>query len=154
MGSHITLSRDEMRLLLDTCPSEEVRHRYRVLALHDEWEQLDRLTGSLDKQCFDVDLCRDPSDALGLCLDLAYDLVIAGHRSGGFDGISFLSMVRDILPRAYRFLVSDGCDRETLVRAVNVAGIHAVIERPWPDVKFRQLIVRTFDIHNKTALSS
>lgn len=146
MAWNVTLSRDEKRLLLDVCGSETSWNQYRVLVLHDEAAELQRLSCLLQRDDFKVDLCCELPDALWHCQCHAYDLVIAGHRQSELDGVNFLSEVRDLQPGAYRFLVDGCCDKSVLMRAINTAGVHAVIEPSWDDRVLHQLVDRLFAV--------
>lgn len=145
MGRSVTLSSEEIRLLLDASFQMKAGKRYRALVLEAVSGQLDHLMGPLSGQSFEVDICSDLSAALNQCRKFTYDLVIVGCRGRGLDGVSFLSRVRNLCPRAFRFLVSDGCDWQVLVHAVNLAGIHAILDQSWSDVRIRQLLSRNFD---------
>jgi len=146
MGRFATLSSEEIRLLLETSDHAGTGDRYRALVLERSSGELGRVVEALHGWSFDVDLCSDSATALELCRELAYDLVIAGYRNRGIDGVAFLSRVRELCPGACRFLISDGCHRGVLVRAVNSAGVHAILERGFTDVRILRLISKTIDI--------
>ncbi|MCW8907079.1 MAG: hypothetical protein OQL28_07505 [Sedimenticola sp.] len=149
MAGRITLSREEIQLLMDTSVGEEARNRYRAMVLEDAPGQLDQLVDTLYRQSFDVDRCRDWSSALGLCHQCDYDLVVAGYRSEGIDGVSFLARVRNSTPGARRILVIDRCEHGILLRAVNSAGIHGILGHHWPASRIRRLISKTIDTDRK-----
>ncbi len=58
-------------------------------------------------------------------------LIVSEEDMPDLDGIRFLSRVRREHPDIVRVLLTEGIDKDTLVRAVNEAGIYQYVEKPY-----------------------
>ncbi|HRP95354.1 MAG TPA: response regulator [Rhodocyclaceae bacterium] len=80
-----------------------------------------------------VDTFGDPAAALRAAGHTAYELVISDYRMPGMDGVQLLKGVRELQPRAVRFILSGYADLEALIGAINEAQISRFIGKPWND---------------------
>ena len=80
-----------------------------------------------------VKVFRNPSVAL-LALQnepLLPPLVLCEEQLREQDGISFLAKVKAVSPETVRVLLSRQADKQTMLRAINEAGIFQCVEKPW-----------------------
>jgi DNA-binding NtrC family response regulator len=59
-----------------------------------------------------------------------YDVVISDLRMPQTDGVTFLSKMKRLQPRASRIMMSAHCDRQALYGAINVANADRFLEKP------------------------
>lgn len=87
-----------------------------------------------------VDTFNHPADALEVVRHVPYELVISDFRMPGMDGVQFLKAVRELQPKAVRFILSGYADLGGLINAINEAQISRFIAKPWNDYELMAAI--------------
>lgn len=73
--------------------------------------------------------------ALSRAEEKGFDLILSDLRMPEMDGITFLAGVRELQPHTPRLIMSGQADLQTVINAVNVAGIVRFISKPWHEVE-------------------
>ena len=116
-----------------------------ILLVDDEVRVLESLKRLLEDD-FDVHTAHSADEAMGVLADEWIQVVISDQRMPGMSGIAFLQEVRERWPEVIRIIISGYTDSEDTIKAVNDAGIHQYITKPWdPD----NLV---FTVHNAARL--
>lgn len=106
---------------------------HRILCVDDEPAICRALRRCLQRLGVEVVTYTDPN----LCLDdlelLNPDIIISDLCMPQLSGIEFLVKSRRLAPGAARILLSAHAERDGLIQAINDAGIHRFIEKPWSD---------------------
>ncbi len=58
-------------------------------------------------------------------------LLISDQRMPGMTGVEMLERARDLYPKARRVLLTAYADNGAAIRAINSAGIHYYLSKPW-----------------------
>ncbi len=104
-----------------------------ILLVDDEVRVLESLQRLLEDD-FDVHTANSADDAMMVLADEFIQVVISDQRMPGMTGVEFLQEVRGRFPEVIRMIVSGYTDSEDIITAVNEAGIHQYITKPWdPD---------------------
>lgn len=91
------------------------------------------LSRGLPREGLTIDTFSDPQAALVRANGVPYDLVVSDYRMPVMDGVSFLKRFRELQPDVPRIILSATTDFDTLMAAVNEAGIHRYLVKPWDD---------------------
>lgn len=78
-----------------------------------------------------LELFTSPELALKRADEVPFDLVISDYRMPGMDGVHFLQAMRERHPGTARIILSGYADLAGLIRAINDAGIHRYMNKPW-----------------------
>jgi two-component system, probable response regulator PhcQ len=109
----------------------------RVLVVDDEVNVLSALRRLLQRtfqhERMQLELCLDPLQALARARYVAFDAVISDYRMPAMDGVTLLSLLRDIQPDAIRIILSASTDFDTIHAAINRADIFRYVVKPWSD---------------------
>lgn len=81
-----------------------------------------------------VEVCIDPMQALQRLKEARFDVLVSGHRLPQLDGVTLLARARELDPRVVRLLGATA-DLDTVLAAVNRAGVFRYITRPWTDTQ-------------------
>ncbi len=104
-----------------------------ILLVDDEVRVLESLRRLLEDE-FDVHTANSADEAMVVLADEWIQVVISDQRMPGMSGVEFLQEVRGRFPEVIRMIVSGYTDSEDIITAVNEAGIHQYITKPWdPD---------------------
>jgi two-component system response regulator HupR/HoxA len=104
-----------------------------ILLVDDEVRVLESLQRLLEDD-FDIHLAHSADEAATVLADQWIQVVISDQRMPGMSGVEFLQEVRERWPEVIRIIISGYTDSEDVIKAVNDAGIHQYITKPWdPD---------------------
>ena len=122
-----------------------------ILLVDDEVRVLESLQRLLEDD-FDVYLASSPDEAMTVMTDEWIQVVISDQRMPVMTGVEFLQEVRGRFPDVIRMIISGYTDSEDIITAVNDAGIHQYITKPW-DPNNLLLTVRNavhlFELHRE-----
>jgi len=122
-----------------------------ILLVDDEVRVLESLQRLLEDD-FDVYLAISPDEAMTVMTDEWIQVVISDQRMPVMTGVEFLQEVRGRFPDVIRMIISGYTDSEDIITAVNDAGIHQYITKPW-DPNNLLLTVRNavhlFELHRE-----
>ncbi len=103
----------------------------RLMLVDDDENILKAMRRALRAQGYEIEMFRDPADALERAAEVEFDLAIVDYRMPRTDGARFLEKFRQIQPDAYRILASAFDDVELFRNAINRAQIQKFIPKPW-----------------------
>lgn len=104
-----------------------------VLLVDDEMHSRAAMRMALEDE-FDCLLAADTTEALRLMEENWVQVVICDQRMPGRTGVSFLTELRERWPDCLRILVTGYTDPSAMTQAINEAGIHQFLTKPWhPD---------------------
>lgn len=104
-----------------------------VLLIDDEPHSLASMRMALEDD-FDILTAPDTRAAALTMAEEWVQVVVCDQRMPGETGVEFLSMVRERWPETVRLLITGYTDPDAMAAAINQAGIHQFIQKPWhPD---------------------
>jgi len=133
---------------------------YRLLLVDDEEAQLKALTREISAQgratqgphpLFEIAAAASPLQALELAAARCPDIVIADYAMPKMDGIALLNHLRSACPGCVRILMSGRADTGVLTDAINVAGVHHFIGKPWDAPVLRAVIAEALNYRDLLA---
>lgn len=80
-----------------------------------------------------VELCVDPLQALRRLLEVRFDVLVSDHQMPLMDGVTLLTQAREQDPRTVRMMLTAAADFDTVLAAVNRAGVFRYIPKPWDE---------------------
>lgn len=80
-----------------------------------------------------IETMTDPQGALDWAATRSIDLVISDFRMPTMNGARFLTRLRALQPDCRRLLLSAHTDLQGLAEAINAAGIHRFLMKPWDE---------------------
>ena len=108
------------------------------------------LNRGLQRHDLTIDTFSDPQAALIRAAGVPDDLVVSDYRMPTMDGVSFLKHFRQIQPDVPRIILSATTDFATLMAAVNEAGIHRYLVKPWDDDEIVAVVRDALSFHDRT----
>lgn len=110
-----------------------------ILLIDDEPHSLQSMRMALEDE-FDCFSAENVADGTKIMAQEWIQVVICDQRMPTQSGVSFLSELREHWPEVIRILITGYTDPEAMAQAINKAGIHQFISKPWhPD----QLLIAT-----------
>ncbi|MBL3575009.1 sigma-54 dependent transcriptional regulator [Rhodovulum sulfidophilum] len=104
-----------------------------VLLVDDEPHSLAAMRMALEDE-FEVLTAADAAEALAILEDEWVQVIFCDQRMPGRSGVEFLTEVRERWPETLRLIVTGYTDSAAMVAAINEAGIHQILTKPWhPD---------------------
>lgn len=129
----------------------------RILLLDDEPHILSTLQRLLRHglkdaagERYTVETFTDSVQALARARECAFALVISDHRMPGMTGVEFLRELRQVQPDCGRIILSGYADLNSLVAAINEAGISRFISKPWADFDLLSAVRQVLRIRELT----
>jgi len=122
-----------------------------ILLVDDEVRVLESLQRLLEDD-FDVYLAISPDEAMTVMTDEWIQVVISDQRMPVMTGVEFLQEVRSRFPDVIRIIISGYTDSEDIITAINEAGIHQYITKPWDPNNLLLTVrnaVRLFELHRE-----
>ncbi|GGH43324.1 response regulator [Frigidibacter albus] len=104
-----------------------------ILLVDDEPHSLSAMRMALEDE-FDCLTAADAATALAKMEEDWVQVVICDQRMPGRTGVEFLTELRDRWPDVVRIIITGYTDPAAMAQAINDAGIHQFINKPWhPD---------------------
>ncbi len=104
-----------------------------ILVVDDEPRSVEVIARVLDED-FDVHTALSAADALRILENEWIQIVFSDQRMPDVSGVEFLTQVRERWPDVVRIVITGYIDPEDIIGAINTAGIHQFITKPWhPD---------------------
>jgi two-component system response regulator HupR/HoxA len=104
-----------------------------ILLVDDEPHSLQAMRMALEDE-FDCLMAGSAEQALGLMEEEWIQVVVCDQRMPGRTGVEFLTELRERWPETIRIIVTGYTDPGAMAQAINEAGIHQFITKPWhPD---------------------
>lgn len=113
--------------------------RASVLLVDDEPHSLSAMKMALEDE-FDIHMAGDAAQAMAVLEQEWVQVILCDQRMPGRSGVEFLTEVRERWPDVVRIILTGYTDANSMMAAINEAGIHQFLTKPWhPD----QLLVAT-----------
>lgn len=104
-----------------------------ILVVDDEPRSVEVIARVLEEE-FDVHTALSGADALRVLENEYVQVVFSDHRMPEMSGVELLTRVRERWPDIVRVVITGYTDPDDIIRAINDAGIHQFITKPWhPD---------------------
>ncbi|WP_029011329.1 sigma-54-dependent transcriptional regulator [Azospirillum halopraeferens] len=104
-----------------------------ILVVDDEPRSVEVIARLLDEE-FDVHTALSAADGLRILENEPVEVIFSDQRMPEMSGVEFLTRVRERWPDVVRVVITGYIDPEDIIAAVNTAGIHQFITKPWhPD---------------------
>lgn len=97
-------------------------------------------------ECFD-----DPHSALARAGEVDFAVVVSDYRMPPMNGVEFLKRFRVMQPDAVRLILSASSDVDALLTAINQAGIHRYILKPWEERDLCAVLREALLLHEEQA---
>lgn len=115
-----------------------------VLLVDDEPNILSALRRVFRKEGYEIATAQSAADGLRCLEQQAIGVVISDHRMPEMTGVQFLKEVRRRWPQTVRAILSGYAEPESIVSAVNEAGIAKFLTKPWGDDDLRGTVKECF----------
>jgi len=126
--------------------------QYDILLVDDSPSILNALQRSLREDNYRFSLCNSADEAITLCEQQAFDLIICDHFMPGISGIELLQFLKIKSPKMIRILMTGYNDIEVAKDAVNKCSIYKYFGKPWNDFELK-LAVRYALTHKASIIS-
>ena len=104
-----------------------------ILLVDDEPHSLQAMRMALEDE-FECLTAGNAEQALGVMEEEWIQVVICDQRMPGRTGVEFLAELRERWPETIRVIVTGYTDPSAMAQAINDAGIHQFLTKPWhPD---------------------
>jgi len=105
----------------------------KILIVDDEQNVTRALARSLSFEEYSIVTADNGLDALEFIKENKIDLIISDQRMPQMTGVEFLSKAWELYPDAVRILLTGYADFDEALQAINEAGIHKLVQKPWHD---------------------
>lgn len=113
---------------------------YRILLVDDEPAILRSLERVLRREKYHILTAGDAAAALAILERESVDVVISDQRMPGMCGTELLKIVKDKYPGTVRIMFSGYSDFESIVQAINEAGVFKFIPKPWDNAELEKTL--------------
>jgi serine/threonine protein kinase len=110
-----------------------------LLLVDDDEENLQALRRTF-RSAYNLFFTSDPREALKLIEDNVIHVVVSDQRMPGLTGVELLQQAGTLRPGLLKVITSALSDSGTLLSAINVAGIHRYIVKPWQPEELRRVV--------------
>ena len=110
-----------------------------LLLVDDDEENLQALRRTF-RSAYNLFFTSDPREALRIIEDNVIHVVVSDQRMPGLTGIELLQQAGAIRPGVLKVITSALSDSSTLLSAINVAGIHRYVVKPWQPEELRRVV--------------
>ena len=127
-----------------------------ILIVDDEVRSLESLKRVLF-EAFDVKTAANVVEAEAILAREWVQVILCDQRMPGMTGVEFLAKVRQQWPDVIRMIISGYTDAEDIIAALNEAGVHQYITKPWLPDQLTLTIrnaVRLFQLQHQNELLS
>jgi DNA-binding NtrC family response regulator len=111
----------------------------RILIVDDEAEVVASLARVLRKD-FQCTQCTSPIEALSLCQESQFDLVISDIRMPKMTGIELLRQLAQLDPVMGRILITGYADMEDCQTALDDKTAQIILAKPWDNEELKAII--------------
>jgi signal transduction histidine kinase len=112
---------------------------FNILYVDDEAENL-LIFKAVFKKEFNILTAQSAKEGLDIINNHAVHLLISDQRMPYMTGIEFLEQVRNHKPDCIRIIMTGYTDYESIVNAINKAGIYYFIKKPWTKEEIQVLL--------------
>lgn len=115
-----------------------------LLLVDDEPNILSALRRVFRKEGYEVVTAQSAADGFARLEERPIGVVVSDHRMPEMTGVQFLKEVRRRWPQTVRAILSGYAEPESIVSAVNEAGIAKFLTKPWGDDDLRGTVKECF----------
>ncbi|KEO55987.1 sigma-54-dependent transcriptional regulator [Thioclava pacifica] len=101
-----------------------------ILLVDDEPHSLQSMRMALEDE-FEILTASGAEEAMGVLEEEWVQVIFCDQRMPGRSGVEFLTEVRERWPETVRIVITGYTDSASMVAAINEAGIHQFIAKPW-----------------------
>jgi DNA-binding NtrC family response regulator len=112
-----------------------------ILLIDDEPIVGQRLKSGLEKMGCNVEVCKDPKEALALIKNKMFDIVITDVMMPEVNGIQVLEAVKEVNPET-RVIIITGFATSSLARETMEKGAYDMIAKPFKPADLRAMVAR------------
>lgn len=116
-----------------------------ILLVDDEAAILSALQRVFRKSGYQIHTAETAEQALDILTREPIDVVLTDMRMPGMDGSELLRRVRRNWPNVSRVLMTGHADLTQTIRAINEAGIHHYVGKPWEDNELKGVMAEALD---------
>jgi serine/threonine protein kinase len=110
-----------------------------LLLVDDDEENLQALRRTF-RSAYNLFFSSDPREALKIVEDNVIHVVVSDQRMPGMTGVELLQLAGATRPGLLKVITSALSDSGTLLSAINVAGIHRYVVKPWQPEELRRVV--------------
>ncbi len=110
-----------------------------LLLVDDDDENLQALRRTF-RSAYNLFFTSDPREALRIIEDNVVHVIISDQRMPGLTGVELLQQASKLRPGVLKVITSALSDSSTLLSAINVAGIHRYVVKPWQPDELRRVV--------------
>ena len=110
-----------------------------LLLVDDDEENLQALRRTF-RSAYNLFFTSDPKEALRIIEDNVIHVVVSDQRMPGITGVELLQQSGKLRPGLLKVITSALSDTATLLSAINVAGIHRYVVKPWEPEELRRVV--------------
>jgi len=111
----------------------------RVLLLSDDEGVLASFTANYRGQ-FEILTTDCPFDAYNFIEDNSIQIVLADHQMPTVSGVDFLEIIARDYPDVQRVLVTDHCDMQIMLEAINKGKVGGVLSKPFKPLEISNVV--------------
>ncbi|WP_145203890.1 EAL domain-containing protein [Planctomycetes bacterium Poly30] len=112
----------------------------RVLLVDDEPEVTRAMKVGLRKSGWAIETADSGDDALALCREQPFDVVVSDERMPGMQGSDLLTIIKLKYPDTLRVTLSGQASLERVVHSINAAEVHRFLLKPCPPSEVKATI--------------
>jgi two-component system, probable response regulator PhcQ len=126
----------------------------RVLVVGTSKKVLNSIARALKDESCSVFTALSGEQGLSMLNSYEIDLVISDQSMPDMMGLTFLKKVKVAYPNILTMMVTNYPDTDTVIEAVNTAGIYKLILKPWKPEELRETVRRALHLRNVAAEGS
>lgn len=124
----------------DSLPPANAAQGFTLLFVDDEANILSSLRRLFRPHGYRILTAEGGEAALALLATESVDLVVSDMRMPGMSGAALLAEIRQRWPDITRILLTGYADMQSMIEAINVAGISRYIAKPWEDQDILRIV--------------
>ncbi|MEM7003032.1 MAG: HD domain-containing phosphohydrolase [Pseudomonadota bacterium] len=136
---------------MDTATESVCTRKPLVLSVDDEPNVLNALRRSLRRADVELLTANSGHEALALCAEHDFDVIISDMRMPEMNGAQFLAKASRIQPHSKRILLTGYADIDSTIDAINEGGISCYMRKPWDERQLLGLIDDAVTVRRLTA---
>ncbi len=129
-GEMVTMS-NNFDIIGPPAPISPTQEDIELLYLDDDPMLCKAFERAARAQGLNITTASNPVEASALIKAKNFHVIAVDYRMPQMTGVSFLELHREALKDTYKLMVTGMCDFETVHAAINRAGVHRYVTKPW-----------------------